>query len=172
MNIPNSDSRKKYENAIPQTDEGWWESVLAEEQQYSNPRPHVVAAKPKPVAYEEKAVSPPVVQQADWDIVKQLYAEDRIIKMLVTGHNRGGLLVEHEGLAGFVPFSHLVELVGKVTEVDRDECLKAYSGKTLNVKVIECAPEDGRIVFSERAALTQPGTRNELFHSLQMGAQV
>jgi small subunit ribosomal protein S1 len=28
------------------------------------------------------------------------------------------------------------------------------------------------VVFSERAALTQPGKRNELFHTLQVGAQV
>lgn len=172
MNNQNQD-KKKYQNAMPQTDESWWESVLAEEQQYASPRPQVVVSKPKPVAvHEEKAASSPVVQQADWDTVKRLYAEDRIIEMTVTGHNRGGLLVEHDGLAGFVPFSHLVELAGKVAETDRDVSLEAYSGKTLNVKVIECAPEDGRVVFSERAALTQPGKRNELFHSLEIGAQV
>ena len=44
------------------------------------------------------------VLQADWSLVRQLYAEDRIIEMKTTGHNRGGLLVEHDGLAGFVPF--------------------------------------------------------------------
>jgi small subunit ribosomal protein S1 len=171
MNVQNSD-KKKYQNAMPQTDEGWWESVLAEEQQYASPRPQAVASRPKPALYEERTASSPAVQQADWDTVKRLYAEDRIIEMTVTGHNRGGLLVEHDGLAGFVPFSHLVELAGKVGESDRDGCLEAYSGKTLNVKVIECAPEDGRVVFSERAALTQPGKRNELFQSLQVGAQV
>jgi small subunit ribosomal protein S1 len=80
--------------------------------------------------------------------------------------------VEHDGLAGFIPFSHLVELAGKANETDRDPCLEAYMGRTLTVKVIECAPEDGRVVFSERAALTQPGKRNELFHTLQVGAHV
>ena len=169
MDIQHAD-RKKHQNEMPHTDEGWWQSVLAEEQQYSSPRAQ--AAKPKPVAHEERVASSPEVQQADWDVVKRLYAEDRIIEMQVTGHNRGGLLVEHEGLAGFIPFSHLVDLAGKANESDRDPCLEAYMGKTLSVKVIECAPEDGRVVFSERAALTQPGTRNELFHSLQMGAQV
>ncbi|MEP6896036.1 MAG: S1 RNA-binding domain-containing protein [Chloroflexota bacterium] len=170
MNIHNSD-KKKYQNSMPQTDEGWWESVLAEEQQYASARPQVATAKPKPMTPEEKTISPPEVHQADWDLVRRLYSEDCIIDMQVTGHNRGGVLVEHAGLAGFVPFSHLVELAGK-TETDRNICLEAYAGKTLSVKVIECAPEDGRVVFSERAALTQPGKRNELFHSLQMGAHV
>jgi small subunit ribosomal protein S1 len=45
-------------------------------------------------------------------------------------------------------------------------------GRTLSVKVIECVPEDGRIVFSERAALAEPGKRSELFHSLEIGTHV
>jgi small subunit ribosomal protein S1 len=40
------------------------------------------------------------------------------------------------------------------------------------VKVIECVPEEGRVVFSERAALAEPGKRSELFHSLQPGSKV
>lgn len=171
MNTQNTD-RNKYQNAMPHTDEGWWESVLAEEQQYANPRPQAVNMKQKNAHPEEKTDAASEVPQADWELVKKLYAEDRIIEMTATGHNRGGLLVEHDGLAGFIPFSHLVELAGKVNEADRDGSLEAYMGKTLNVKVIECAPEDGRVVFSERAALTQPGKRNELFHALQIGAQV
>ena len=172
MDIQHAD-RKKYQNEMPHTDEDWWQSVLAEEQQYANPRPHLqpVAAKQKLTAPEEKADAP-AVHQADWELVKRLYAEDRIVEMQATGHNRGGLLVEHDGLAGFVPFSHLVELAGKVNEADRNGCLETYMGKTLSVKVIECAPEEGRVVFSERAALTQPGKRNELFRTLQLGAQV
>jgi len=171
MNMQQTD-KKKFQNVMPQTDEGWWESVLMEEQQYASPRPQVGMVKYKAVPQEDKTESPVADQQADWDLVKRLYAEDRIIEMRATGHNRGGLLVEHDGLTGFVPFSHLVELAGKVNEADRDVCLEAYKGKTLNVKVIECAPEDGRVVFSERAALTRPGKRNELFHALQIGAQV
>jgi small subunit ribosomal protein S1 len=42
----------------------------------------------------------------------------------------------------------------------------------LRVKVIECVPEEGRVVFSERAALAEPGKRAELFHQLQSGSHV
>jgi small subunit ribosomal protein S1 len=173
MNIRRPD-KKKYQNEMPQTDEGWWESVLAEEKRYSTPRPQTGIIKQKPFSHEatgSPSASPSVVS-ADWNLVRQLYAEDRIIEMEVTAHNRGGLLVENEGFAGFIPYSHLVELVGKATELDREVCLQGYIGKSLRVKVIECAPEDGRVVFSERAALTQPGRRNELFHILQLGAHV
>lgn len=173
MDIQHAD-RKKYQNEMLHTDEGWWQSVLAEEQQYANLRPHPqpLAAKQMVTAPEEKVEHTPALQQADWDLIKHLYVEDLIIEMQATGHNRGGLLVEHDDLAGFVPFSHLVDLADKVDEADRNVCLEAYMGKTLSVKVIECAPEEERVVFSERAALTQPGQRNELFHTLQLGAHV
>jgi small subunit ribosomal protein S1 len=98
--------------------------------------------------------------------------DDSIIELHVTGHNHGGLLVEADELAGFVPFSHLVDLAGRAIESDRDDCLEAYLGKIIKAKMIECVPEDGRVVFSERAALTPPGKRMELFHSLQVGDRV
>ena len=173
MNIQRSE-KKKYQNEMPQTDEGWWESVLAEEKRYSTVRPQIGIVKQKTSTPEATGSSSPTpaIVPADWNLIRQLYAEDRIIEMRVTAHNRGGLLAENAGLSGFIPYSHLVELAGKVTELDREVCLQAYIGKSLRVKVIECAPEDGRVVFSERAALTQPGRRNELFHTLQLGAQV
>jgi small subunit ribosomal protein S1 len=38
--------------------------------------------------------------------------------------------------------------------------------------VIECVPEDERVVFSERAAQSEPGKRAELFSALQPGQNV
>ena len=173
MTPNNSNAKRKYENTMPTTDEGWWESVLAEERLHAPLRTPQPAIKPKSVqevkaepAPDEKIVEP------DWDAIKELYANDRIITMTVTGHNRGGLLVESESVSGFVPFSHLIELAGKDHEADREISLESYTGKTLKVKVIECVPEDGRVVFSERAALAEPGKRSELFQSLSTGSRV
>jgi small subunit ribosomal protein S1 len=73
---------------------------------------------------------------------------------------------------GFVPFSHLIDLAGKTDLVDRDSSLERYLGKSLKLKVIECVPEDGRIVFSERAALAEPGQRAQLFSAIQPGQHV
>jgi small subunit ribosomal protein S1 len=42
----------------------------------------------------------------------------------------------------------------------------------MRLKVIECVPEDGRIVFSERAAQAEAGRRRELFDTLVVGQQV
>jgi small subunit ribosomal protein S1 len=172
MTANNNNTKRKYDNSMPTTDEGWWESVLAEERLHAPARPQQVV-KPKPVQEAKtEQVQATVPIQANWDEVKELYSNDRIITMKVTGHNRGGLLVETDSISGFIPFSHLIELAGKDQETDRDISLESYMGKSLNVKVIECVPEDGRVVFSERAALAEPGKRSELFHTLEAGSKV
>ena len=172
MDANSNNTKRKYESAMPIIDEGWWESVLAEERQHTSPRPPQGVMKSKPVASQVSDEPSPTVETAEtnWDLIKEIYANDRIIDMKVVGHNRGGLLVETDQLAGFIPFSHLIDLAGKEHEADRDDCLESYVGKNLNVKVIECVPEDGRVVFSERAALAEPGKRSELFHELHTGS--
>ncbi len=162
--------RKKYRNEMPVVDDGWWESVLADEQKYTPPHPKpVLQVRVDP---ETEALPEAKANLVDWDSVKQFYKTDRIIDMKVTGHNRGGLLVEGDGLAGFVPLSHLIDMAGKEKEEDRDHSLDEYMGRALKVKVIECVPEDERIIFSERAALSEPGKRVELFHTLSAGMKV
>lgn len=173
MDANSNNTKRKYERAMPIIDEGWWESVLAEERQHPQARPPQGIMKPRPVPGPSAELSPAVeTVETNWDMIQEIYSKDRIVGMKVVGHNRGGLLVENDDLAGFIPFSHLIDLAGKEHETDRDGCLEAYVGKNLNVKVIECVPGDGRVVFSERAALAEPGKRAELFHDLQSGSHV
>jgi small subunit ribosomal protein S1 len=156
---------RKREEKMPEIDESWWESVLAEEERY-------VA----PAAKQTKTNAPAKVEEAkqnpDWGEVRDLYHQDRIVDLQVTGYNRGGVLVEGEGLYGFVPFSHLVDMASNPEKQNREEGLETYVGRTLRLKVIECAPEDGRVVFSERAALAEPGRRMDLFNTLEPGQTV
>ncbi len=174
------DQKRRQENPMPVVDEGWWSSVLAEESRFSTRPPAHLTGNRSGVHNETKlaegkAVGPVSVDKkviANWDQVKDLYMRDQIVDLTVTGYNRGGLLVEGDDIFGFVPFSHLVDLVGKVEIMDRDHDLEAYVGHSLRLKVIECVPEDGRVVFSERAAQSEPGKRSELFHALQPGQQV
>jgi len=173
MNAYNAD-KKKFQNIMPEIDEGWWDAVLAEEQQHTPLRQSVAPSKPK-VGLHEKQEKPSTTStevHTDWENARRLYVDDCIIELNVAGHNHGGLLVQADGLAGFIPFSHLVDLAGREVEADRNRSLEAYTGKTIRAKMIECVPEDGRVVFSERAALTPPGKRTELFHSLRVGDQV
>jgi small subunit ribosomal protein S1 len=156
---------QKDEKQMPEIDDGWWDSVLAEEERYVAP----IINKTKvdsPAKVEEKEQSP------NWNEVRDLYHQDRIVELQVTGFNRGGVLVEGDGLYGFVPYSHLVDMANNSDKQSRDEGLKSYVGRTLSLKVIECAPEDGRVVFSERAALAEPGKRMDLFNTLETGQTI
>jgi len=156
---------KKVEKSMPEVDESWWESVLAEEENHSLP-------VSKPVRAEVPAKFESAKQDPDWSEVRELYHQDRIVDLQVTGYNRGGVLVEGDGLYGFVPYSHLVEMAAKPEKQNRDDELNSYIGRTLRLKVIECAPEDGRVVFSERAALAEPGKRMQLFDNLEVGQSI
>ncbi|MGW8250214.1 MAG: 30S ribosomal protein S1, partial [Anaerolineales bacterium] len=82
--------------------------------------------------------------------------------------NRGGLLVSTDRLQGFVPVSHLVDLT-KDNLGEVDDWAEAYIGQSLKLKIIECDRERGRVVLSERAALAESGSRNQLLQHLQAG---
>ena len=172
--------KSNQENPMPEIDEGWWSSVLAEEGRNSVHPQSRSAGNRSEVRNEAKPangkaeVGDPIDRKSvvNWDQVKEMYLSDQIVDLSVTGHNRGGLLVEGNGLYGFVPFSHLVGLSEKVDNPDRDHDLEAYIGRSLSLKVIECVPEDERVVFSERAAQSEPGKRAELFNALLPGQNV
>jgi small subunit ribosomal protein S1 len=142
-----------------EVDEGWWSSVLADEEK---------------IFHEEKGFNCQSCSQAsnhaiDWDCVRKVYEQDQVILMEVSGFNRGGLLVLNDGIQGFVPISHLVNLPADAKEEERQLELADYVGKSIYVKIIECEEEQERIVLSERAALAGEGKRKELFEMLKPG---
>jgi len=149
------------EAQIPVFDDGWWASVLEEEESRV---PELASKPPKPLEISKPA--------PDWERAAALFQKDEIVELKVTGHNRGGLLVEGEGLSGFVPCSHLLNLPIQVEDEHREDCLAGYLNRTLRLKVIECVPEEGRMVFSERAARAEAGKRPALFSMIQVGQEL
>lgn len=149
------------EQEIPISDDGWWASVLAEEEN------RAIQAMVRSQKIEES-----VKPSSDWERAILLYRQDGIVELTVSGYNRGGLLVEGEGLYGFVPCSHLVDLPFQLAESHREDYLSVYVSRTLRLKVIECVPEEGRMVFSERAARAEAGKRPALFNTIQPGQHI
>jgi small subunit ribosomal protein S1 len=172
---------QKSERSPLPLDESWWAAVLAEEEQ------HLVAAgrAGSSSRAEGGAAIKLMSNQADtcpvdkaapvnWTLAKEIYDQDKTLCLEVVGHNRGGLLVNGDGLQGFVPLSHLVDLnLDKQslenTSQDLAPFLAGYVGRMLTLKVIECDSERGRVVLSERAALAEPGRRNQLLDTLKSG---
>ncbi len=139
-------------------DEGWWASVLADEEAYA-----------APVKNASSKVPPPGLVAVDWNRAQGLFEKDEVVELQVYGYNRGGVLVQGNGIQGFVPISHLVDMPCNANEDDRRQILNDYVGRTLELKVIECEPSQERIVLSERAALAGQGRRRQLFNTLKPG---
>jgi small subunit ribosomal protein S1 len=88
------------------------------------------------------------LQQYDWEKARKLMQTEDPAKVVVKGHNRGGILVHWERLEGFIPSSHLVTTAGAGGRESWDELL----GTDLVVKVIEVDQARRRLIFSEREA--------------------
>lgn len=142
-------------------DNGWQRSATSE-----GPRPkRKLARRPAPKPTKEAAMD-----WVDWTRVLEIQEAESVCYAEVVGFNRGGLLVRTQEFQGFVPRSHLVATAAgkKVTE----RLLEGYVGREMELKVIECDPERGRIVLSERAAQSAPGSRQGLLQTLQVNQRL
>lgn len=149
----------------PPMDDAWWKALLADEE-----KSWALVTREPGSSVESKGKSR--TARVDWEYVQEIYERDDPVELQVTGFNRGGLLVEGDSIQGFVPLSHLVDMPGERSEDAREQLLTDYIGKRLPLKVIECDPERGRVVFSQRAALTEPGSRNRVLDRLQEGTRI
>jgi small subunit ribosomal protein S1 len=148
---------------VPEVDEGWWASVLADEGEL------IPEGDPGSKTSSEGGVG---LGTVDWKFARLLFENDEITSLTVYGCNRGGLLVSGNGIQGFVPISHLVNVPAGLTEDQRRAYLMTYIDHALSLKVIECEPLQERVVLSERAALAGEGKRKQLFGSLKSGDKV
>ncbi len=89
------------------------------------------------------------LQQYDWEKARKLLTSEEVVEVLITGHNRGGVLVRWNRLEGFIPSSHLVSVnLSNERGVNWNE----VTAKPLGVKVIEVDQDRRRLIFSEREA--------------------
>ncbi|MBN2500405.1 MAG: S1 RNA-binding domain-containing protein [Anaerolineales bacterium] len=155
---------QKTENTPPMLDDSWWASVMADEES------HVSASEVlEPILEAHEDASSKIDLDVDWDNILKLQDDETALGCHVVGYNRGGLLVDGDGFHGFVPISHLVEITPTQMDREREPCLAAYVGRDMKLKVIECDPQRGRVVLSERAAQCAPGERQKLFDTLETG---
>lgn len=177
----------------PPLDDTWWSALLADEERYtnfSNARTHMQDSasllSPSLVRREMPALKPvasPASRQGvprkgkpgrrvNWQRAQELFVQDEVVHLRVIGANRGGLLVAGSEVYGFVPVSHLIDVPMEITIPKRDDLLKTYTDQMIPLKIIECDPKKGRLIFSQRAALAGEGQRNTLLEHLQDGARM
>ena len=158
--------------------EGYWRALLNQGEIAPEPAP---PADPQQILYhfiadseaEDLAwVSPEKdaeLQGEEWDTARAALEEHAPLYLPVVGANRGGLVVEWNGLQGFVPASHLKETQYARSPQDRASALSGRIGESLTVCLIEVDEEQHRLVFSERAAVSGAGSSSALLQTLRPG---
>jgi small subunit ribosomal protein S1 len=105
-----------------------------------------------------------------WRVLQQLHDDAETFEAEVTGFNKGGLLVNVEGVAAFVPLSQLVGLRPDRNDESGSSLAHAV-GKSLRLKVIELNRRRNRVILSERGALQEwrSQQKDRLLSELQEG---
>src|ERR1700744_5677119 len=92
-----------------------------------------------------------------WDEVQRIFDASEIVEVSPYDANRGGLLVELEGIRGFLPVSQLAAgHYPRVSGADKDEILQKLNqlaGKPIRVRILDVSRKDNKLIFSEKEAV-------------------
>ncbi len=109
-----------------------------------------------------------------WEEVIAKLEDGGIIEITPYDANRGGLLVEYEGVRGFLPVSQLsAEHYPRVGASDKDEILSrlnALINKSISVRILDADRKANKLIFSEKEAIKDG--LNERFESMKIGDTV
>ncbi len=168
----------------PADDHGWW-TALDEDYWRVLLEQGEIAARAVPPAEPQEIFGPLGIvsgmgggspgsipdesQEDQWQAARLALDRGEVFDLCICGANRGGLLVEWNGLKGFVPASHLKEVARLHGHHDRVSELSGRIGESLTVRLIEADPIQNQLVFSERAAVHQQDSPSDILHRLQPG---
>ena len=92
-----------------------------------------------------------------WDELQRVFEAGEIIEVSPYDANRGGLLVELEGIRGFLPVSQLAAgHYPRVSGTDKDEILQklnALINQAIRVRILDVSRKDNKLIFSEKEAI-------------------
>jgi len=165
-------------------DDSYWQQSLDEEywgallEQGEVVPPAAVAAdlreSAEPTAESSPAKPSPAAGNAPddgdvWSAAQLAMDKGELFSLTISGANRGGLLVEWNGLHGFVPASHLRITLRNMDQQERTSELASRVGDSLTVRLIEVDPEQKRLVFSERAVWSETQASSSALSRLRPG---
>jgi small subunit ribosomal protein S1 len=109
-----------------------------------------------------------------WDELQRQFDDAEIVEIIPYDANRGGLLVELEGIRGFLPVSQLAAgHYPRVSGADKDEILQklnALVNQTLRARILDVSRKDNKLIFSEKEAVK--GDMQSRLQSLKVGDEV
>jgi small subunit ribosomal protein S1 len=109
-----------------------------------------------------------------WNEAEKAIKGKTPLELTVKEANKGGLILEWQGIAGFLPASQLKsEHYPRVEDSDKDKILKALKmlvGKRITVVMISALPKEGKLIFSEKD--NNPEERKEIIGKYTVGTEL
>ena len=106
-----------------------------------------------------------------WGEAEEALKNKTPFELLVKEANKGGLILDWQGLGGFLPASQLkAEHYPRVTDGDKDKILdelRKLVGTKLPVTIIGAIPKEGKLIFSEKGV--DDKEKKELIATYQVG---
>jgi small subunit ribosomal protein S1 len=109
-----------------------------------------------------------------WEDLERIHEAKETIEVMPYDANRGGLLIEMEGIRGFMPVSQLsADNYPRVSGADKDEIMQKLSSlikKPLKVRILDVNRKENKLIFSEKEAIKDD--MQERFQKLNAGDEV
>ena len=94
-----------------------------------------------------------------WDRFKELFEKKEVLKVKATEANKGGLLLEMDGIKAFIPVSQLAPLhYPRVEGANSEKILERLAsliGTEFTVRIINIDEDGKKLILSERAAMEE-----------------
>lgn len=116
-------------------------------------------------------------QEQDWRRVEKLWQSQEIFEGVVSGYNRGGVIVKLGKVRGFVPSSQLISahhVAQKQSGETGEQWWASLVGSKLRLKVVELDRKRNRLILSERQAMRdwRKIQKQQLLDTLKKGDRV
>lgn len=113
-------------------------------------------------------------QEKTWKNFSKAFEKDEVIEVVANEANKGGLLLDIDGIKGFIPVSQLAPMhYPRVNGADSNMILNRLQelvGLKFIVKIINIDKENGKLILSEKAAMEEQ--RQSSLSKLAVGNRV
>ena len=113
-------------------------------------------------------------QVTTWDRFEKVYKDGDIMEITVSEANKGGLMIDVDGIKGFIPVSQLAPIhYPRVEDANSGQILTRLQrlvGERLNVKIINLDRASNKMILSERSAAQSDAKKS--LGELAIGTQV
>ncbi len=110
-------------------------------------------------------------QALTWNEAEKAIKEKTVMSLEIKDANKGGLILDWQGIQGFLPASQLkADHYPRVLDSDKDKILKELKklvGQQISVMIISTLPKEGKLIFSEKD--NNPEEKKEILSKYTVG---